>query len=78
MEARATTAATILIATDNVTDAAMVKGLLNLEFDHIVISTDPEKVLEDFVLHLPSVLILAFNTLEKSERYYLERCRLIQ
>jgi len=76
MKTRATTTATILIATDNVTDAAIVKNLLSPEFDHIVISIDPEKVLEDFVRHLPSVLVLAFNTLKKSERYYLEWYRL--
>ncbi|MDO8464919.1 MAG: response regulator [Gallionella sp.] len=72
------TAATILIATDNVTDAALVEKLLHPEFDHIFMSTDPDKLPGDFVRHRPSVLILAFNTLEKSERYYLGLYRLCE
>jgi len=78
MDTRTSTAATILIVTDNVTDAAMVKNLLTPEFDHIFMSTNPDKGVEDFVHHRPSVLVLAFNTLEKAERYYLELHRLCE
>ena len=54
----------------------MVKNLLNPEFDHVVTSTDPDKLAGDFVRHRPNVLVLAFNSLEKSERYYLGLYRL--
>jgi len=69
---------TILIATDSVTDAALVEKLLNPEFDHVFMSSDPDKLPGDFVRHRPSVLVLAFNTLEKSERYYLGLYRLCE
>jgi len=78
MDTRASTTPTILIATDNVTDAALVKNLLAPEFEHIFLSTDPDKVPEDYVHHRPSVLVLAFNTLKKAEHYYLELCRLCE
>lgn len=68
--------ATILIATDSVTDAALVKDLVIPEFQHVFVSIDPDKLPRDFKEHQPSVLILAFNTLEKSERYYLDLYRL--
>jgi CheY-like chemotaxis protein len=76
MDTPAPAAATILIATDSVTDAALVQKLLQPEFDHIFMSTDPDKLPGDFVRHRPSVLVLAFNSLEKSERYYLGLYRL--
>ena len=72
------TAATILISTDNVVDAALVEKLIHPEFDYIFMSTDPDKLPGDFVRHRPSVLVLAFNTLEKSERYYLGLYRLCE
>lgn len=68
--------AQILIATDITSDAAQVKRLLNEEFNHVFISTDPDKVAGDFVRYQPDVLVLAFNELEKSERYYLGLYRL--
>jgi len=71
MDTLATTAVTVLIATDNVADAALVEKLLHPEFDHVFASTDPDKLAVDFAHHHPSVLVMAFNTLEKSERYYL-------
>lgn len=78
MDTPAPTTDTILIVTDSVTDAALVKNLLNPEFDHVVTSTDPDKLPGDFVRHRPSVLVLAFDTLEKSERYYLGLYRLCE
>jgi len=63
--------ATILIATDIVGDAELVKNMLDEEFDHIFTSTDPAQAVADFEQHRPDVLVLAFNELEKSERYYL-------
>ncbi len=64
-------AATILIASDSTADAALVKKLLDPEFDHVFTSMDPERAVEDFEQRRPDVLVLAFNALEKSERYYL-------
>ncbi|MDD2915189.1 MAG: response regulator [Gallionella sp.] len=78
MNPPASTAAAILIATDNVTDAVLVEKLLRPEFDHVFMSTDPDKLPGDFVRHRPSILVLAFNTLEKSERYYLGLYRLCE
>lgn len=72
------TAATILISTDNVDDAALVEKLIHPEFDHIFMSTDPDKLPGDFVRHRPSVLVLAFDSIEKSERYYLGLYRLCE
>ncbi|MFA7238642.1 MAG: response regulator [Sulfuricellaceae bacterium] len=67
--------ARILIATDIATDAELVAEVLNKEFNHIVVSTNPDAAAGDFVRHQPDVLVLAFNKLEKSERYYLSLYR---
>lgn len=68
--------ARILVVTEVVDDAELVKKLLRDEFDGIATSTDPERTVQDFEKHKPAVLILAFNTLEKAERYYLGLYRL--
>ncbi|MEJ1959769.1 MAG: response regulator [Nitrosomonadales bacterium] len=68
----------ILIVTDITTDANLVKDILKPEFNHVATSTDPEKLAVDFANHRPSVLVLAFNTLEKSEHYYLGLYRLCE
>lgn len=68
--------ARILIATDIVGDADLVSGILNTEFDGVFTTTDNDHAVEDFVHHKPDVLVLAFNTLEKSERCYLSMYRL--
>ena len=67
---------TILIATEVVTDAKLVSDLLTEEFEVVAVSTDPEHAVQDFEKHRPAVLILAFNSLEKAERYYLGLYRL--
>lgn len=68
--------ATILVASDNVTDAALIKKLLEAEFDNVFVSTAPDRVVEEFELHHPNVLVLAFGALEKSERYYSDLSKL--
>ncbi|MBI3145917.1 MAG: response regulator [Pseudogulbenkiania sp.] len=68
--------ATILIASDSASDAMLVQKLLHPEFDHIFISTDSNRAVEDFERYCPDVLVLAFNGLEKSERHYLGLYRL--
>jgi len=70
------TTANILIATDIIPDATLVRDMLIEEFDHVFTSTDPARAVADFEQHRPDVLILAFNQLEKSERYYLGLYRL--
>jgi CheY-like chemotaxis protein len=66
----------ILIATDNADNAQLIRKLLRDEFDSIAVSNDPAKAVEDFDTHQPAVLLLAFDTLEKCERYYLGLYRL--
>ena len=68
--------ATILIATDNTTDAALVKHILDAEFGKVFTSTHPDKTVDDFDRQRPDVLVLAFNALEKSEHCYLRLFRL--
>lgn len=67
---------TLLVISDNTGDAALVKQILDSEFGKVFTSTHPEKAVEDFDRQRPDVLVLAFNTLEKSERYYLGLFRL--
>ncbi|TAN70405.1 MAG: response regulator [Methylobacter sp.] len=61
----------ILIATDNAEDAKVVKQQLDNEYENIFISTNPDQAAQDFDTYRPDVLVLAFNVLEKAERYYL-------
>jgi CheY-like chemotaxis protein len=67
--------AIILVASDSHTDAALVRGVLTQEFDHVYTSCDPAQAGADFTRHLPDVVVLAFNALEKSERYHLNLYR---
>lgn len=66
----------ILVATASVADADLIREQLSDEFENVVVSTNPEHAIEDFEKHRPEVLILAFNSLEKAERYYLGLYRL--
>lgn len=66
----------ILVATDVVADANLVRKLLSGEFEHVHVSTNADSYVQDFEARKPEVLVLAFNTLEKAERYYLGLYRL--
>ncbi|MDP1680457.1 MAG: response regulator [Burkholderiales bacterium] len=66
----------ILVATAVASDADLIRELLSDEFENVVVSTNPEHAIEDFEKQRPEVLILAFNSLEKAERYYLGLYRL--
>ncbi|OGU24147.1 MAG: hypothetical protein A2580_14390 [Hydrogenophilales bacterium RIFOXYD1_FULL_62_11] len=68
--------ARILVASDSLSDALLIKKLLAQEFEQIFLSADPDLAVKDFESRVPDVLVLAFNTLEKSERYYLGLYRL--
>lgn len=61
----------ILVATDVVADADLVRKLLAVEFEQIHVSTSADTAAADFERVKPQVLVLAFNALEKAERYYL-------
>lgn len=63
--------ARILVATQVVGDANLVRKLLQDEFDNVAVSVDSERGVDDFEKQRPDVLILAFNGLERAERYYL-------
>ena len=76
MSISADTDAAVLVASDSATDAALVKKLLSGEFGNIFMSTSPDKAAGDFDRQRPDVLVLAFDTLEKSEHYYLGLFRL--
>ncbi|GLU35409.1 response regulator [Trinickia caryophylli] len=68
--------ASILVATEAVADAELVEKLLRDEFGNVHLSIKPEAAVEDFETHRPSVLVLAFDTLEAAQRYYLGLYRL--
>ena len=68
-------AAKILVASDIVSDANLVKRLLNEEFHPVIVSTDPTQFSADFEQQRPAVLLLAFKSLEKAERYCLSLFR---
>lgn len=65
------TTSSILVASDDASDADMVRRLLSVQFGNIHTSTVPAKAVEDYDQRQPAVLVLAFNTLEKAELYYL-------
>lgn len=61
----------ILVAADVVADAEVVRRLLSDEFDAVSVSSNPDLGIPEFDQAKPGVLVLAFKSLEKSERYYL-------
>ena len=63
--------ARVLVASDNLEDAAQVARLLKSEFGNVLESTDPEREVEDFEAFEPQVLVLAFETMEKVQSYAL-------
>jgi CheY-like chemotaxis protein len=65
----------ILVACEVPSNADLVTKLLSSEFAHIVVSANEDSVQRDFEQHRPRVLVLAFDTLEKAERYSLRLYR---
>lgn len=63
--------APILVATEDASDAKLIKDMLNVEFANVMFSTDPNKAVSDFDQCKPKVLILGFNSLDKAQTYYL-------
>lgn len=68
--------ARILVATDNIDDANQIVRQLRTVFENVRASTVAESAAADFDALQPDVLVLAFDSLEKSERYYLGLYRL--
>jgi len=68
--------AAVLVASESVADAELVGKLLQDEFHNVRLSTKPDFAVEDFETHRPSVLVLAFDTLEAAQRYYIGLYRL--
>jgi CheY-like chemotaxis protein len=64
------------VASDNPSEAKQIKNTLNGEFDKVFLSTEMDAEARDFEMHRPAVVVLAFNSLEKAERYYLGLYRL--
>jgi CheY-like chemotaxis protein len=63
--------ARILVASNSLSDAKQIARLLGEEFDAVHTSVDELRMVEEFEQARPDVLVLAFRTLEESERYYL-------
>ncbi len=68
--------AAVLVASQSVADAELVGKLLQDEFHNVRLSTKAEFAVEDFEAHRPSVLVLAFDTLEAAQSYYIGLYRL--
>ena len=66
----------ILIASNGLNEAESCRKLLQGEFEEIHLSTAADKAVDDFEATKPNVLILAFESLEAAERYYLGLYRL--
>lgn len=66
----------VLVASDNTDDAQLIQRQLAAHFSQVQVSTDAERCLPDFERLAPEVLVLAFDRLEKAQRYYLGLYRL--
>jgi CheY-like chemotaxis protein len=62
---------TVLVASDNVDDATQIARSLEAEHPHMHVSTNAETAVDDFERLKPDVLVLAFDAIEKAERYSL-------
>ncbi|MGA2552573.1 MAG: response regulator [Burkholderiaceae bacterium] len=63
--------AAILVASDNPSHAALAREAIASEYENVQVSLDRGVGVVDFERYSPTVLILAFDTLAKSERHYL-------
>lgn len=64
-------AAKVLVASDNADDVAQLVKDLKVEMEHVRASTDDQRAFEDFQSFKPDVLVLAFDGIEKAQRYSL-------
>ena len=61
----------VLVVTDVAADAAQIARLLADHFEHIETSTIESRFIADFERVQPDVVVLAFTSLERAERYSL-------
>jgi CheY-like chemotaxis protein len=61
----------ILISAESAEDAEQILRQVKDEFQRASISIDPDRAAADFEEARPDVLVIAFNSLEKAQRYYL-------
>jgi CheY-like chemotaxis protein len=61
----------LLIASDVQSDADVIRKALDPTYGPVHVSIDAKRSTEDFDACKPDVLVLAFNALDKAERYYL-------
>lgn len=66
----------VFVASDSANEADLVEKLLRDEYENVFIHTDPEGAAREFDQLKPDVLVLAFNGLERLERFYLGLFRL--
>ena len=65
----------ILIVSDDAEEARVVRDLLQHDFPNLTTADDEETGLRLFQEKLPAVLVLVFQEMEKSERFYLRLYR---
>ncbi len=65
----------ILLVTDHAADGKRIVARLSGEYSTITLSTDPREWVRDFEVIRPALLILAFRSVEKAERYCRELFR---
>ena len=71
-----TETARILVVAADSADARMIARFISEDFEDVQTATDQERMVDEFEAYEPQVLVLAFRTLEESERYYLGLYRL--
>jgi CheY-like chemotaxis protein len=67
----------VLVATDSLSDAKEIAGLLRAHFQNVRVSTIAENASKDFEACSPDVLVLAFDAIAKAQVYYLGLYRLL-
>jgi CheY-like chemotaxis protein len=61
----------VLVVTDVLADATQIGKLLEDQFEQVMLSTNEASFVADFERFEPDVVVLAFNSLERAERYAL-------
>ena len=61
----------ILVVSDAPGDARLIKRLLDDDFSNVATSTEASQSVAEFSAHQPRILVLAFDTVQKAEDYYL-------
>jgi CheY-like chemotaxis protein len=61
----------VLIASDSISDGRQVNSLLEPHFKRVKVSSNDRTQVQDFETFMPDILVLAFDTIEKAQHYYL-------